>query len=175
MWYVSGETCSLFVVHNHLISTQEDWDQEEDQDQDQEKKITDLFWVTYKDIAEFNYLNEHTSLLVSQLTTLLKFKLSLCSAALRWRPSVTVRLWPHMALHGRRRDASHSRSSSLRCVCCIMLGDITRSVEQPGSSDSTHSHCRPCWRCYHTKTTSQLHQHYSELFLIIIITNHTEP
>ena len=32
------------------------------------------------------------------------------------------------------RGASHSRSPSLRCQCCIMLGDTTRSVEQPGPS-----------------------------------------
>lgn len=73
---------------------------------------------------------------------------------------------PHMVLHVRRRGASLSRSSSLRCVCCcIMFGDITRSVEQPDPSPSSHSHCRPCWHCDRITTTSQLHTHSLDLTL----------
>lgn len=55
----------------------------------------------------------------------------------------------------RWHGASHSRPSSLRCVRCIMLGDITRSVEQPGPSSShTVGHAG-------TAITSQQHHNYA--------------
>lgn len=67
---------------------------------------------------------------------------------------------PHMVLHGRRSGASMSRSPSRRSACCLMLGDITRSVEQPGSSPSVRSHCRPCWhRQHHHNTTTSSPRH----------------
>ena len=55
----------------------------------------------------------------------------------------------------RRHGASHSRPSSLRCARCIMLGDITRSVEQPGPSSShTVGHAG-------TAITPQQHHNYA--------------
>lgn len=73
---------------------------------------------------------------------------------------------PHSA-HGSARRSARRFSKlppSLRYECCIMFGDITRSVEQPVSS-SLHSHCRPCGQGLTTTWLRQDHQLSTETHL----------
>lgn len=50
---------------------------------------------------------------------------------------------------------------------CLMSGDITRSVEQPGPSPSVRSHCQPCWHSRHNITTRHPPQRCSRTLLMV--------